>query len=1030
MILRFYKFRFIAIFISAIFLLSAPLSAQFSLKERLEKDKNKPQVTHVPLTDEQLCKTASALGAAVTPDKKITTTKTENLQQTKDLYRTLDLNTFNQLRSKYKNLIINYSPDLFVPSFITGFQPQSNAKGNNKLQKTDITNNYLVDNKLLFRLVNPNDELKLANSSADAEGLTHVKYEQYFDGIPIWGKELYVHLDSKDNIYLINSKTVPTFENFTTNTAILSESKIREIGSADLGKTCKIEDISAEYKALMKYTEPTLKKYIWCDNKEHKPYLVYFLNIRPNIRDNWYYFIDAVTGNVLEKYNATNFDGPTTGNGTDLNGVKRNFNVYLDKGSYYLLDQARPMYDASDPQNVKGEIYTLDNKNSDLTNTSKPTIPFSSTAAFNNPTGVSMHYSLGAVYDYYKNTHNRNSIDDKGMSIFAIIHVTDQGQTFDNAYWNGAFVVFGDGGQACKPWPGALDFIGHELTHGVVTFTVDLEYKFQSGALNEALADWGGTMVDREDWKLGEDIARSSFFPTGCVRDMQDPHNQGQKGDNVWLPAHMNEIYDLTIDQDNGGVHYNCGIINKATYLIGNQITKDKLEKIYYRVLFNKYLTKQAQFIDFRLGCVKAAGELYGNNSTEVNAVKSAFDQVGITDGTGTKPDDDLNPVNGSDFIAMVYSGDYKLYVGKGIVNDPQTEVVQVSNSVVFTGNGGVISCTDNGASILFIDENNNIRFINTQASGETLVDDSGIWNSLSISPDNRYLAVTTTLEEPKIYIFDLQNSTYKEYELYIPNTSDANTYAMPLYPSTVDWNADGSMLIYDAVNYRFDLDGNEDFYYDINLLDPASGVITRILPQMEVGIHTGSPSFSQVSPYCIAFEMYDANATQSSIFAADLFSGKMGLIITTDANSSVVSTPVYSPTDKALAFQVATSSQYAIYKIGLASDKINPSGQSSLYLTNVGIPKWFAIGQRPISVNDDIITSGLMISPNPAGDYITITTKPSEGSEINIYNMLGELVISVGTGRDLSAPINISDLPKGMYFVKVGGETAKFVKN
>jgi Zn-dependent metalloprotease len=1030
MILKIYKFRFIAIFLSAIFLLSAPLSAQFSLKERLEKDKSKTQVTHVPLSDEQLCNTANALGTAFSPDKKINTTKTENSTQGTAQYKTLDLNTFNQLRSKYKNLTINYLPDLFVPSFITGFQPQSNVKGNNRLQASDISTNYLDDNKLLFRIVNPKEELKIANSNSDKEGLTHIKYLQHFENIPIWGKELYIHLDATDNIYLINSNTVPTFEDFTTNTQTLDEQAITNIGSSDLEKFCKIEEISAEYKAIMNYSAPTLKKYIWCDNEEHKPYLAYFLNIRPNMRDNWYYFIDAVTGNILEKYNATNFDGPATGTGTDLNGVKRTFNTYLDKGKYYMLDQVRPMFDKTDPNNVKGEIFTLDNKNTDLTNSSKPVIPSSSTTTFSDPASVSIHYALGSVYDYYKTTHNRNSIDDKGMSIFAIIHVTDQGQSFDNAYWNGAFVVFGDGGQACKPWPGALDFIGHELTHGVVTFTVDLEYKFQSGALNEAFADWGGAMIDRDDWKLGEDIARTSFYPSGCVRNMQDPHNQGQKGDNVWLPAHMNEIYNLTIEQDNGGVHYNCGIINKATYLIGNQITREKLEKIYYRVLFNKYLTKQAQFIDMRLACVKAAGELYGNNSTEVNAVKSSFDQVGITDGNGTTPDDDLNPVNGSDFIAMVYSGDYKLYVGKGIVKDLETDVVQVSNSVVFAGNGGVISCTDNGAAILFIDEYNNIRFINTQAAGESLVDDSGIWNSLAISPNNRYLAVTTILEEPKIYVFDLEQATYREYELYIPNTSDMDSYAMPLYPSTVDWNADGSMLIYDAVNYRFDLDGNEDFYYDINLLDPASGVITRILPQMEVGIHTGSPSFSQVSPYCIAFEMYDENNAESTIFAADLFSGKMGLIITTDANSNVVSTPVYSPTDKQLAFQVLSTSGYAIYKIGLANDKINPSGQSSLYLTNVGIPKWFAIGQRPISVNDDIITSGLNISPNPAEDYITIDLKNSVDSEITIYNMLGEKVMAVGTGRDLSARINISDLPKGMYFVKFGAQTAQFVKN
>jgi Zn-dependent metalloprotease len=1018
-------------------MLSAPLSAQLSLKDRLEKEKNKTHIIHAPLTDDQLCETAASLGLAIAIDKNNLSQKTQNPQSTQNLYKTLDLNTFNQLRSKYQNLTINYAPDLFVPSFITGFQPQSTTnKANCKLQKSDITNSYLDENRILLRLVNPKDELKLTNSTTDKEGLTHIKYEQYFENIPIWGKELYVHLDSKDNIYLINGKTVPTFENFTTNTNILSESKIVEISSSDLSKTCHIEEIPAQFKELMHYSAPTLQKYIWCDNKEHKPYLVYFVNIRPNIRDNWYYFIDAVTGNVLEKYNATNFDGPVTGTGTDLNGVKRNLNAYLDKGTYYLLDHTKTMFDNSDPNNVKGEIFILNNKNTDLTNTSQPTIFTSSTTTFSDPASVSMHYSLGLVYDYYKNTHNRNSLDDKGMSIYAILHVTDQGQSFDNAYWNGAFAVFGDGGQACKPWPGALDFIGHELTHGVVTFTVPLEYKFQSGALNEAFADWGGTMVDRKNWILGEDIARLSFFPSGCVRDMQNPHNQGTKGDNVWLPANMNEFMNLTIDQDNGGVHYNCGIINKATYLIGNQLGKDKLEKIYYRVLFNKYITTQAQFIDMRLACVKSAGELYGASSAEVNAVKSAFDQVGITDGQGTTPDKDLNPVNGSDYIAMVYAGDHKLYVGKGTVSNPQTDVVQESNSEIFIGNNGVITVTDNGSAIIFIDSENNIRVISAQTSGETLVDNSGIWNSLSISPDSRYLAATTTLEEPKIYIFDLQNSNYKAYDLYIPNTSDVSATSTPLYPSTVDWNADGSMLIYDAVNDRFDINGNEDYYYDINLLDPASGVITRILPQMSAGIHTGSPSFSQVSPYCIAFEMYDANKQISSIYAANLFTGKTGLIISTDANTQVVSSPVYSPNDKALAFQVVNTIQYAIYKISLASDKINPSGQSSSYLTNVGIPKWFAIGERPISVADDFISNDLIISPNPAGDYITISvgainpTLKRGVDDVYIYNTLGEKVISVGAENILPVQINISALPKGMYFVKVGDRTAKFVKN
>jgi plastocyanin len=74
-------------------------------------------------------------------------------------------------------------------------------------------------------------------------------------------------------------------------------------------------------------------------------------------------------------------------------------------------------------------------------------------------------------------------------------------------------------------------------------------------------------------------------------------------------------------------------------------------------------------------------------------------------------------------------------------------------------------------------------------------------------------------------------------------------------------------------------------------------------------------------------------------------------------------------------------------------------------------------------------------IYPNPANDFITVTLKPSEGFEpsegsaIQIYNTLGEIVLSVGTGRDLSERIDISNLPTGLYYIKIGSETAKFVK-
>ena len=171
----------------------------------------------------------------------------------------------------------------------------------------------------------------------------------------------------------------------------------------------------------------------------------------------------------------------------------------------------------------------------------------------------------------------RNSIDDRGMRLDGYVH---RGVRYNNAFWDGREMVFGDGdGRIFSDFTGSLDVIGHELTHGVTEYTANLEYHVQSGALNESMSDVFGSLVkqwvaqqtaDQADWLIGADI----FTPGMDADALRSLSRPGEAYDNELLgkdpqPAHMRDFVELpdTEDGDNGGVHINSGIPNKAFYL-------------------------------------------------------------------------------------------------------------------------------------------------------------------------------------------------------------------------------------------------------------------------------------------------------------------------------------------------------------------------------------------------------------------------------------------------------------------------------
>ncbi|MBG6239797.1 Zn-dependent metalloprotease [Mycetocola sp. CAN_C7] len=246
---------------------------------------------------------------------------------------------------------------------------------------------------------------------------------------------------------------------------------------------------------------------------------------------------------------------------------------------------------------------------------------------------------LGHTHALYWEVFARASIDGNGMPLEATVHY---GDAYDNAFWDGNRMVFGDGdGQVFAGFTRSLSVIGHELAHGVTQYTANLVYSGQSGALNESVSDVFGALVEQHSrnqsaaeasWLIGEGIFTDEVEGT-ALRSMKAP---GTAYDDDVLgkdpqPGHMEDYIDT--DDDNGGVHLNSGIPNRAFYLAASAIGGNAWERagrIWYETLTGD-ITATTDFAGFARATVEAAARLHGDDSAEADAVRAAWQAVGVT---------------------------------------------------------------------------------------------------------------------------------------------------------------------------------------------------------------------------------------------------------------------------------------------------------------------------------------------------------------------------------------------------------------
>jgi thermolysin len=487
---------------------------------------------------------------------------------------------------------------------------------------------FMEVNKDLYLLNSVNKEMLVKRIDTDRIGARHVRMQQVYKELPVFGSEIIVHIDADDNIKGTTGKLTPEID-LPDKAKVTGEEALKTV----------LEDDKNNSRGKL-HAEPTL---MVLSQFVKKPHLVWHVTVDGIDKDlggddtpaKWEYFVDALTGKVVWKYNNEQGHTRTTGSGIGTYAGSVTINTLHDHGTakYLLEDQWVPS---------SARVITHD------ANGGYPPAPVSEDnnnnwSASGQGPDVDCHLYTRMVYDYYFTVHGRDSYDDAGadMHIYA-----NCGSGWNNATWNGSYVKIGNGDGSRYNSLCALDIIAHEWTHAVTEHTAGLVYSNESGALNESMSDVFGALISG-NWLIGEDPWLPTTAP--ALRNMEDPTNGGQYDPaNPIDSSRAGHQPDHTGDQytgysDNGGVHINSGIMNKAAYLIATGGThrgiriceglgRDVLGLIYYQAL-TTHLVSSSDFSDMRDAVLDSLDDLYSSNphySRWRASIINAFAAVGI----------------------------------------------------------------------------------------------------------------------------------------------------------------------------------------------------------------------------------------------------------------------------------------------------------------------------------------------------------------------------------------------------------------
>jgi bacillolysin len=458
----------------------------------------------------------------------------------------------------------------------------------------------------LFGLQDPAGDLTVTRTVPADARRTVVRFQQRQSGIPIMGAELIVHLDDARNILVVSGKTLP--QTGLNTTPVVAAATAVETALDTVAKEYAVDRgaLAASAPQLWFYSPALIGP------EDGPTTLVWRMEVTPQtllpIRE--LVLVDAQRGSVRLHFNQVetikNRATYTANNTTTLPGT-------------LVCSEADPTCSAGDTDAALAHLYA------------------------------------GDTYDFYLTNHGRDSLNNAGLTLVSTVHYG--AANYQNAFWNGSQMAYGNGFSA------ADDVVGHELTHGVTQYTSGLFYYYQSGAINESLSDVFGEFIDQTNghgndsagarWVIGEDVPG-----IGAIRNMQDPSAFSE-------PDKMTSPFYYLGSSDNGGVHFNSGINNKAAYLMvdggtfnGQTVTGlgiPKVAKIYYEVQTH-LLTSGSDYGDLGDALYQGCSNLVGTagiTTSDCQQVRNATlaVEMNLQPASGFNPEDPLctigqTPVN------------------------------------------------------------------------------------------------------------------------------------------------------------------------------------------------------------------------------------------------------------------------------------------------------------------------------------------------------------------------------------------------
>jgi bacillolysin len=433
---------------------------------------------------------------------------------------------------------------------------------------------FLGQQSSAFGLRSGSSELVTQSTKLDEDGRGFVRFQQTYQGLPIVGAEIVVQMDAGRNVMSVNSRSVGDL-NFSTTPGVSSPDAVKiALDATARAYKEKADNLKAKTPVLSVHDARVM------GGPAASPALVWRVDVTAKTRDDieQIILVDAQTGRIAVQFNQIMHAAPPK------------------DATQRVCDSANSL---SKVPCAAGDA---------VANPKKSSVP-----------DVKLAFKYAeTTYDFYALRFGRNSLDDKGLTLTSTVRYQNRpGQDFANAFWSSELqqMVYG------KDYATALDVVGHELSHGFTNFTSNLFYYYQSGSINESLSDIFGELIQRQGggedgWLLGEDL------PIGAIRNLKNPpqFNQPDKMTSSLWTGDFSFV-------DQGGVHTNSGVGNKAAYLMtaggtfnGKTVKAlgiDKTVAIFYRV--NAFLlTSSSDYADLGNAIQQACKDLIGKQPKDL----------------------------------------------------------------------------------------------------------------------------------------------------------------------------------------------------------------------------------------------------------------------------------------------------------------------------------------------------------------------------------------------------------------------------